>query len=155
MALCRAFRVLIWAFCGARSRCRRIIVWSSNSLFACTRRTVASLCVFAIRSQQDITTLHGPPCSSLTRTTASGFEVQIDNTGAPDGLAKHTTGAIYAVNYPGDPNPDPALPAAQAGDFVNPLDARVLAWNQYNIEVNGDVIKVNLNGVDTARYTNT
>jgi hypothetical protein len=33
----------------------------------------------------------------------SGFEVQIDNTGAPDGLAKHRTGAVYAVNYPGDP----------------------------------------------------
>src|SRR5262249_52770119 len=74
---------------------------------------------------------------------------------APDGLAKHRTGAIYAVNYPGDPNPDPALPPAQSGDFVNPQDAQVLAWNQYRIEVQGDVITANLNGVDTARYTNT
>jgi len=87
--------------------------------------------------------------------TASGFEVQIDNTGAPDGLAKHRTGAIYAVNYPGDPSPDPALPAPQSGDFVNPRDAVVMAWNKYIIEVRGDVIAANLNGVDTAKYTNT
>jgi hypothetical protein len=85
----------------------------------------------------------------------SGFEVQIDNTGAPDGLPKHRTGAVYAVNYPGDPNPDPALPPAQPGDFVNLRDAIVLAWNQYSIEVRGDVITVNLNGNITARYTNT
>ena len=87
--------------------------------------------------------------------TPNGFEIQIDNTGAPDGLAKHRTGAVYAANYPGDPNPDPALPPAQAGDFVNPQNALVMAWNQYRIEVNGDVITVNLNGVNTARYTNT
>ena len=84
----------------------------------------------------------------------AGFEIQIDNTGAPDGAAKHRTGAVYAVNYPGDPNPDPAIPPATPGDFVNPQNAQVLAWNQYRIEVQGDVITVNLNGVDTARYTN-
>jgi hypothetical protein len=38
------------------------------------------------------------------------------------------------------------------GDFVNPQDAQVLAWNQYRIEVRGDVITVNLNGI---KYTNT
>ncbi|ACL57223.1 protein of unknown function DUF1080 [Methylobacterium nodulans ORS 2060] len=86
---------------------------------------------------------------------AAGFEVQIDNTGAPDGRARHRTGAVYAVNYPNDGPDDPALPAAQVADFVNPLDARVLAWNQYIIEVQGDVITVNLNGTATARYTNT
>jgi len=84
----------------------------------------------------------------------AGFEIQIDNTGAPDGAAKHRTGAVYAVNYPGDPNPDPAIPPATPGDFVNPQNAQVLAWNQYRIEVQGDVITVNLNGVDTCRYTN-
>ena len=84
----------------------------------------------------------------------TGFEIQIDNTGAPDGAAKHRIGAVYAVNYPGDPNPDPAIPPATPGDFVNPQNAQVLAWNQYRIEVQGDVITVNLNGVDTARYTN-
>ena len=84
----------------------------------------------------------------------AGFEVQIDNTGAPDGLAKHRTGAIYAVNYPGDPNPDPAIPPATPGDILNPQDAQVLAWNQYRIDVQGDVFTVSLNGVITAKYTN-
>jgi Domain of Unknown Function (DUF1080)/GMC oxidoreductase len=85
----------------------------------------------------------------------SGFEIQIDNNGAPDGAAKHRTGAVYSVNYPGDPNPDPAQPAAQAADFVNPQNAQVFAWNQYRIDVQGDVFTVNLNGVNTAQYTNT
>jgi choline dehydrogenase-like flavoprotein len=84
----------------------------------------------------------------------SGFEVQIDNTGAPDGLPKHKTGAVYNVNYPGDPSPNPNVPPATPGDFVNPQAALVFAWNQYRIEVQGDVITVNLNGVDTAQYTN-
>jgi hypothetical protein len=82
-----------------------------------------------------------------------GFEIQIDNTGAPDGAAKHRTGAVYAVNYPGDPNPDPAIPQATPGDFENPRDATVLGWNQYRIEVSNNVIKVALNGVNTAQYT--
>jgi hypothetical protein len=74
----------------------------------------------------------------------SGFEVQIDNTGAPDGRPEHRTGAVYGVNY-----------ATTPGDFVNPQDAQVLAWNQYRIEVQGNQITVNLNGVPTAQYTNT
>jgi len=85
----------------------------------------------------------------------AGFEIQIDNTGAPDGRPRHRTGAVYAVNYPNDGPDDPALPAAQPNDFVNPQDAQVLAWNSYRIEVQGDVITVNLNGLPTARYTNT
>jgi len=89
----------------------------------------------------------------------SGFEIQIDNSGAapagqPQGLAKHRTGVVYAVNYPGDPSPDPSLPAATPGDFANPQDAAVLGWNHYRIEVQGNVIRVNLNGTDTAKYTN-
>jgi hypothetical protein len=85
----------------------------------------------------------------------NGFEVQIDNTGAPDGRPKHRTGAVYAVNYPNDAPDDPALPPAQPGDFVNPQNALVLAWNSYRIDVQGDVITVHLNGVATAQYTNT
>lgn len=90
---------------------------------------------------------------------SGGFEVQIDNTGGaptgqPQGLAKHRTGAVYSVNYPGDPSPDPALPAATAGDFAKPQDALVLGWNHYKIQVQGDVFKVNLNGTDTCKYTN-
>ena len=88
-----------------------------------------------------------------------GFEIQIDNSGAapvgqPQGLPKHRTGVIYAVNYPGDSTPDPSLPPATPGDFASPQDAIVLGWNHYVIEVQGNVIRVNLNGIDTARYTN-
>jgi hypothetical protein len=86
---------------------------------------------------------------------ASGFEIQIDNTGAPDGRPRHRTGAVYAVNYPNDLPSDPQMPPPTAGDFVNPQNALVMAWNQYRIDVTGDVIRVNLNGIDTARYTNT
>jgi hypothetical protein len=85
----------------------------------------------------------------------AGFEIQIDNTGAPDGLPKHRTGVVYAVNYPGDPTPDPALPPAQPGDFANPQNALVMSWNQYKIEVQGNIVTVNLNGVNTCKYTNT
>jgi hypothetical protein len=89
----------------------------------------------------------------------NGFEIQIDNSGAapagqPQGLAKHRTGVVYAVNYPGDPAPDPALPAATPGDFATPQDSVVLGWNHYAIEVSSDVIRVKLNGTDTAKYTN-
>jgi hypothetical protein len=86
-----------------------------------------------------------------------GFEIQIDNSGAgqPSGLAKHRTGVIYGVNYPGDPAPDLSLPPATPGDFANPQDAIVLDWNHYLIDVQGDVIRVSLNGTDTAKYTNT
>jgi hypothetical protein len=84
----------------------------------------------------------------------SGFEVQIDNVGAPDGFAKHRTGAVYNVNYPGDPAPTPGVPPPTQGDFVKPQNAGVLAWNQLRIEVQGNTIFVNLNAVDTAKYTN-
>jgi hypothetical protein len=97
-------------------------------------------------------TMFSNPAWAAVRT---GFEAQIDNVGAPDGAAKHRTGAIYAVNYPGDPAPDPAMPPATPGDFVNPQNALVMAWNQYRIEVRGDIFTVNLNGTDTAKYTNT
>jgi choline dehydrogenase-like flavoprotein len=87
--------------------------------------------------------------------TPSGFEIQIDNTGQPDGRPKHKTGAVYAVNYPNDPPDDPQMSAPTPGDLVNPQNAQVLSWNQYRIEVRTDVITVNLNGFDTAKYTNT
>ncbi len=72
----------------------------------------------------------------------TGFEIQIDNLGQPDGQAKHRTGAVYAMT--------PSAP----GDFLNPQNALVLQWNQHRIEVQGDVFTVNLNGTDTARFTN-
>ena len=91
---------------------------------------------------------------------SDGFEIQIDNTGTapagqPQALAKHRTGVVYAVNYPGDPSPDLSLPPATPGDFANPQDATILGWNHYRIEVQDNVIRVNLNGTDTAKHTNT
>jgi Domain of Unknown Function (DUF1080)/GMC oxidoreductase len=86
----------------------------------------------------------------------TGFEIQIDNTGAGQptaGLPIHKTGAVYAVSYPGNPSEIPGFPAATPGDFVNPQDAIVLGWNKYRIEVNNDVISVALNGTDTAQYS--
>jgi hypothetical protein len=85
----------------------------------------------------------------------SGFEIQIDNTGAGQptpGMAIHRTGAVYAVSYPGNPSEIPEFPAATPGDFVTPRDATVLGWNQYRIDVSNHVIKVALNGNSTAQY---
>jgi len=86
----------------------------------------------------------------------TGFEIQIDNTGAGQptpGMSIHRTGAVYAVSYPGNPSEIAGFPAATPGDFVNPQDAIVLGWNSYRIEVANHVIKVRLNGADTAQYT--
>jgi hypothetical protein len=86
----------------------------------------------------------------------TGFEIQIDNTGAGQptaGLPIHKTGAVYAVSYPGNPSEIPGFPAPTPSDFVNPQDALVLGWNKYRIEVNNDVIKVALNGTDASQYT--
>jgi choline dehydrogenase-like flavoprotein len=86
----------------------------------------------------------------------TGFEIQIDNTGAGQptpGLPIHRTGAVYAVSYPGSPSEIAAFPAATPGDFVTPQNAVVLGWNQFRIEIKNDVIRVALNGTDTAQYT--
>jgi hypothetical protein len=68
-----------------------------------------------------------------------GFEVQIDETGAPDGANPHRTGAIY-----GEPNQaftlQPALPAGQ--------------WNAYEIRVQGQTYTVRLNGVQVTQFDN-
>jgi Domain of Unknown Function (DUF1080)/GMC oxidoreductase len=105
-------------------------------------------------SNPELPGFYNPAWSPVT----SGFEIQIDNSGTPPpGLPpspKYRTGAVYNVNYPGDPSPTPGVPPATPGDFVNPQSAPALAWNQYRIEVRGNLFAVNLNGVDTARYTN-
>lgn len=125
--------------------------------FTRTRQTNSG--IFIRFRNPESTGYYNPAWSAVTlpgvSAVPSGFEVQIDNTGAPDGRLKHTTGAVYAVNYPNDAPDDPQMPAPTAGDFVNPQPARVLAWNQYRIEVQNNTIIVNLNGVDTAKYTNT
>ena len=69
-----------------------------------------------------------------------GFEVQIDETGAPDGADQHLTGAIY-----GEPNQtfnlQPALPVGQ--------------WNAYMIRVQGQSYTVELNGAQVTQFNNT
>lgn len=69
-----------------------------------------------------------------------GFEVQIDEFGAPDGADKHTTGAIY--NEDGQAfTRRPAKPAGQ--------------WNDFEIRVEGQTYTVLLNGQQTTKFTNT
>ncbi|HEX2362357.1 MAG TPA: DUF1080 domain-containing protein [Jiangellaceae bacterium] len=68
-----------------------------------------------------------------------GFEIQIDELGAPDGADLHRTGAIYA-----EPNQaftlQPALPVGQ--------------WNVYEIRVQGQTYTVDLNGVRVTQFDN-
>jgi choline dehydrogenase-like flavoprotein len=71
-----------------------------------------------------------------------GFEVQIDEAGAPDGADQHRTGAIYA-----EPNQafnlQPALPVGQ--------------WNAYEIRVDGpqsQTYTVLLNGAQVTQFNN-
>ena len=69
-----------------------------------------------------------------------GFEVQIDEQGAPDGAAIHRTGALY-----GQPNQTltqrPARPPGQ--------------WNTFEIRVKGQQYTVKLNGNMVSKFTNT
>lgn len=68
-----------------------------------------------------------------------GFEVQIDNTGLPDGSPLHTTGAIYN-------QPDQQLslvPARGLGE-----------WNEYLVRAVGQVYTVTLNGTQTTHFEN-
>lgn len=68
-----------------------------------------------------------------------GFEIQIDETGRPDGAPYHRTGAIYA-----EPdqqfNLQPSRPAGQ--------------WNDYQIQVQGQTYTVFLNGVQVTQFQN-
>jgi len=69
-----------------------------------------------------------------------GFEVQIDELGAPDGAAIHKTGAIYnEVNQ--TLSPQPARPVGQ--------------WNELEIRVIGQDYTVLLNGQQVTVFTNT
>ncbi len=63
-----------------------------------------------------------------------GYEVQIDETGSPDGAAVHTTGAIYSV---------------EGQDFTRVVARPVGEWNRYVIRVRGDEYTVELNGERT------
>jgi hypothetical protein len=66
-----------------------------------------------------------------------GFEVQIDETGAPDGALVHTTGAIYE----------------QEGQLLSQVPALPVGqWNQYEISVIGQSYRVVLNGVQVSEW---
>jgi len=68
-----------------------------------------------------------------------GFEVQIDEMGAPDGLTIHRTGAIY--NEPSQAlNPQAARPPGQ--------------WNEFEIRVQGQTYTVLLNGAQVTVFDN-
>jgi hypothetical protein len=68
-----------------------------------------------------------------------GFEIQIDETGAPDGADRHRTGAIY-----GEPNQAFTLQAALP----------VGQWNAYEIRVQAQTYTVRLNGVQVTQFDN-
>jgi choline dehydrogenase-like flavoprotein len=67
-----------------------------------------------------------------------GFEIQIDQLAAPDGLPIHKTAAIYGFQGPNDPG---ALP-------VNPIGE----WNLFEITVQGQNYRVALNGVEVTVF---
>ncbi|HEV7587167.1 MAG TPA: family 16 glycoside hydrolase [Longimicrobium sp.] len=69
-----------------------------------------------------------------------GFEVQIDELGAPDGAGIHKTGAIY-----GEPS-----------QVRTPVAAKPLGeWNKFTIQVLGQTYTVSLNGKKVTEFTNT
>ena len=68
-----------------------------------------------------------------------GFEVQIDELGAPDGADNRKTGAIYA--QPGQNlNIQPARPVGQ--------------WNDFEITAQSQIYTVRLNGVQVSQFQN-
>jgi hypothetical protein len=68
-----------------------------------------------------------------------GFEVQIDQLAAPDGLPIHKTAAIYGFQGPANPN---ALPVRPVGE-----------WNAFEIRVQGQDYTVTLNGTQVTTFT--
>lgn len=69
-----------------------------------------------------------------------GFEVQIDELGQPNGLPIQSTGAIY--NQPNQTlTQQPARPVGE--------------WNEFEIQVKGQIYTVFLNGTQVTKFTNT
>jgi hypothetical protein len=73
-----------------------------------------------------------------------GFEVQIDEFGAPDGAGIHRTGAIYRKDNRTDQETLTQQPAHPVG-----------VWNDYEIRVEGQIYTVFLNGNQVCRFDNT
>ena len=76
--------------------------------------------------------------NALQAAVDQGHEVQIDDVGAPDGLAIHRTGAIYALQAP------TSFPIQPVG-----------LWNTYLIEANGGQVNVTLNATLINSYAST
>ncbi len=75
---------------------------------------------------------------ALNQADLQGHEVQIDDSGAPDGAGIHVTGAVYCLQAP------TATPVKPLGE-----------WNTYLIETNGGKITVTLNGQVVNVYQST
>jgi hypothetical protein len=75
----------------------------------------------------------------------TGFEIQIDEAAAPDGLDKHRTGAIYDI----DPGPAAGQQDYRRGSALQPGE-----WNDLQIQVQGDTYTVRLNGYQTTTFAN-
>ena len=75
------------------------------------------------------------PAGNPAAADSSGYEVQIDETGAPDGAEIHRSGAIYGLSAP---NQSAANPASQ--------------WNSYEISVVGQQYTVQLNGIQVNQF---
>jgi hypothetical protein len=73
-----------------------------------------------------------------------GFEAQIDELGAPDGLPIHKTGAIYRKDNRADNENLTQKPARGIGE-----------WNDYEIRVEGQKYTVTLNGDRVCVFDNT
>jgi hypothetical protein len=74
----------------------------------------------------------------------TGFEIQIDETAAPDGADQHRTGAVYAIDTgPGGMQTYTRPPALAIGD-----------WVDLEITVSGDRYTVLLNGKPTSDFRN-
>lgn len=72
-----------------------------------------------------------------------GFEVQIDELGAPDGLPVHKTGAIYRKDNQTNNEVLTQKPARNVGE-----------WNDYEIRVEGQTYTVTLNGNQVCVFDN-
>jgi choline dehydrogenase-like flavoprotein len=67
-----------------------------------------------------------------------GFEVQIDQLAAPDGLPIHKTAAIYGFRGPDDPDNLPVFPIGE--------------WNSFEIRAQGQSYSVFLNGIQVTVF---
>lgn len=76
----------------------------------------------------------------------TGFEVQIDQFGRPDGQRMHQTGAIYGI-------PEGNSAGQQACGPVPSLSPG--SWHEMEIVVRGNTYSVSVNGAATATFTNT